>query len=166
MNLIFDIGYNKGEFADVCFRAHPQCRVVGVEANVSLTYGKSNTQNFILLNALVSSGANTHEDFYIEPNQSGISTASLHFMQNSRFTKGSKNLRPNSANWAVKTRVPTTTLDAMVSAYGPPDLIKIDVEGYEYEVIQGLSSKQKMICFEWHEEEYENLLKIVKKGAF
>ena len=28
-------------------------------------------------------------------------------------------------------------------------------------MLQGLSKKQKIICFEWHEEEYENLLKIV-----
>jgi FkbM family methyltransferase len=161
MNLIFDIGYNKGEFTDVCFQTYPSCRVVGVEANLSLTYGKSNTSNFILLNALASSGENSHEEFYIEPHQNGISTASRNFMENSRFTKGSKNLRPASANWSVVTRVPTITLDKMVEAYGTPDLIKIDVEGYEYEVLLGLTQKQKMLCFEWHEEEYENLLKIV-----
>ena len=41
-------------------------------------------------------------------------------------------------------------------------LIKIDVEGYEYEVLQGLSAKQKKICFEWHEEEEDTLYKIVE----
>ena len=60
------------------------------------------------------------------------------------------------------TKVRTITLDEMVEKYGTPDMIKIDVEGYEYEVLQGLSAKQKKICFEWHEEEEDTLYKIVE----
>jgi len=162
MNLIFDVGYNKGEFATECLRQHPDCKVVGVEANLNLIHGKDLPPQLILLHALASSGDNLEEEFYIEPNQNGISTASRRFMENSRFTKGSKNLPPKSANWELATKVHTITLDEMIVAYGNPDLIKIDVEGHEYEVLRGLSKKQHMICFEWHEEEYDTLLKIVE----
>ncbi len=162
MKLIFDIGYNKGEFAQECFRLYPDCKVVGVEANLSLIYNNQSTESMVLLHALASSGENQYEDFYIEPNQSGISTASTMFMKNSRFTKGSKNLNPNSARWSLKTKVKTLTIDDMVKTYGIPDLIKIDVEGYEYEVLRGLTQKQNKICFEWHEEEYDTLLKIIE----
>ena len=163
MNLIFDIGYNKGEFASKCFKKHPSCQVIGVDANLSLIYNKQQmTEQLVLIHALVASGEKEYEDFYIEPYQNGISTASLNFMENSRFTRGSKNLPPNSANWSIKTQVRTTTLDQLIEKYGAPELIKIDVEGYEYEVLKGLSQKQNKICFEWHEEEYDTLLNIIK----
>ena len=40
--------------------------------------------------------------------------------------------------------------------------MKIDVEGYEYEVLKGLTTKQQMISFEWHEEDAEGLLNCVE----
>jgi hypothetical protein len=50
----------------------------------------------------------------------------------------------------------------MIERYGMPDLIKIDVEGYEYNVLSGLTQKANDICFEWHEEESESLYKILQ----
>jgi len=161
MKLIFDIGYNKGEFTNVCFKEHKGVKVIGVEANPNLC-NKPNKDNFILLNNLASDKIGEEIDFFIEHAQNGISTASKEFMDNSRFTKGSKNLRPNSGRWAPPIKVKSTTVDKLVDEYGVPDLIKVDVEGYEYSVLKGLTNKVGHICFEWHEEEYHNLLKIVQ----
>jgi tRNA G46 methylase TrmB len=36
MNLIFDIGFNVGEFTQTCFNKYPNCNVVAVEANPTL----------------------------------------------------------------------------------------------------------------------------------
>mgnify|MGYP003151357011 CR=1 FL=1 len=161
-NLIFDIGYNKGEFAQECIRRFPNCKVIGVEANLSLVYGIPDTPNLKIINALVSSEDNKEVDFYIEPYQPGISTASKDFIENSRFTKGSKYLRPNSSNWMEPVKARTITLDMMIVEFGSPDYIKIDVEGYECEVLKGLTQKQKTICFEWREEAPEEVYKAVK----
>lgn len=162
MKLIFDIGYNKGDFAKKCIEKFPECKVIGVEANLGLTYGVSETKNLKILNALVSSKDNKEIAFYIEPYQSGISTASKDFIENSRFKKGSKSLKPNSSSWMEPILIKSITLDTMVAEFGTPDYIKIDVEGYEHEVIKGLSQKQNTICFEWHEEFYEDVYKIVE----
>ena len=48
--------------------------------------------------------------------------------------------------------VETDTLDSLVNAYGIPDYCKIDVEGYEAEVLRGLSKKIGIISFEFTSE--------------
>jgi FkbM family methyltransferase len=41
--------------------------------------------------------------------------------------------------WNDELEVPMRTLDELIREYGVPDFCKIDVEGYEFGVIQGLS---------------------------
>jgi FkbM family methyltransferase len=165
MNLIFDIGFNVGEFSQTCFNKYKDCNVIAVEANPNLCNSVSQhfftNYNFSLLNNLVSNKEDEEIDFYISHATTGVSTASTEFMNNSRFTQGSKNLPQNSVSWAPPVKVQSTTLDAMIERYGMPDLIKIDVEGYELNVLSGLTQKANDICFEWHEEEKDNLYKIL-----
>ena len=52
MNLIFDIGFNRGEFTQECFKQHKNVQVVGVEANPNLC-NVQNTDDFVLLNRLL-----------------------------------------------------------------------------------------------------------------
>jgi len=51
-----------------------------------------------------------------------------------------------------KITCPTITIDTLINKYGVPDLIKIDVEGGEYECIKSLTQKANVICFEWASE--------------
>jgi FkbM family methyltransferase len=166
MNLIFDIGFNVGEFTQTCFNKYPNCNVIAVEANPNLVNGVSphffTNYNFTLHNNLVSNIEGEEIDFYVSPYATGVSTASTEFMQNSRFTKGSKNVPKNSIKWNEPIKIQSITIDSMLERYGIPDLIKIDVEGYEYNVLSGLTQKVNDICFEWHEEESEQLYKILE----
>jgi len=45
-----------------------------------------------------------------------------------------------------------TTLDHLISVYGVPAFIKIDVEGYELQVLRGLSQPVPTLSFEYHPE--------------
>ena len=162
MTLIFDIGFNKGEFTDACIDKIPGCEIIGVEANKDLFYDAPKRENLTLLNRLVAATDNEEIEFFVEFGQTGISTASKDFMENSRFAKGSKYLRPKSGNWTKAGKVSSITLDTLIEQYGSPDVIKIDVEGYEHQVILGLSKKTGKICFECHEEESEKLNKIIE----
>ena len=51
--------------------------------------------------------------------------------------------------WHPGPAVHVTTLDSMIEKHGVPGFIKIDVEGFELEVLKGLSTPVSL-SFEWH----------------
>lgn len=51
--------------------------------------------------------------------------------------------------------VEVMTLDAAIDQYGKPDYLKIDVEGWEFEVLSGLSHSIPLVSFEYHLSERE-----------
>ena len=55
-------------------------------------------------------------------------------------------------HWERVERVPVTTLDALIERYGEPAFIKIDVEGFELEVLKGLSRPVRALSFEFTPE--------------
>lgn len=52
-------------------------------------------------------------------------------------------------SWDTAVTVPVTTLDALIARYGHPVFCKIDVEGYELEVLRGLSQPIPALSFEY-----------------
>ncbi len=62
-----------------------------------------------------------------------------------------------------KVRVPTTTLDALITKYGEPVFIKIDVEGHEESVIRGLSVPVRALNFEFHQDRLRMVLSATQR---
>jgi FkbM family methyltransferase len=73
-----------------------------------------------------------------------VSTASCAFAGAARDAPGWQTQR-----WTKSVPVPVTTLDALIGKYGVPFFVKIDVEGFEEEVLQGLTCAIKALSFEF-----------------
>lgn len=54
------------------------------------------------------------------------------------------------ADWAPEQWVPAITLDQMRAAFGDPAVVKVDTEGSEWEVLQGMHYRPPVLFFEFH----------------
>jgi FkbM family methyltransferase len=52
-------------------------------------------------------------------------------------------------NWDKKVEADVVTLDMLIAEYGQPHFIKIDTEGFELEVLKGLSTTVPYLSFEY-----------------
>lgn len=152
--LVFDIGANIGNTVD--YYNTSGYKVVAVEPNDDLV--KYLTQRFEnkdvnVVNKLISDNIGV-VDFYLS-NANTISTASTDWITKSRFT--------NDYTWYAPIKKESTTIDQLIEEYGVPDIIKIDVEGYEHVAIKGLTKNiDSLILFEWAEEEYSRTFEVVE----
>ena len=153
--LVFDIGSNIGNSIEYFLNFYDQ--IIGFEPNPAvfdlLSKRFKQYKNRVILDSRAISNS-IGKQLLMVSSMDTISTLSHDWVYNSRFTK--------DYTWEQTLEVETTTIDQIVDEYGVPDLIKIDVEGHEFEVFLGLSKKlpNTIICFEWTEENYSKLNKI------
>jgi FkbM family methyltransferase len=78
--------------------------------------------------------------------------------------------RFSTYNWDNSIDVKVDTLDNSISKFGIPKFIKIDVEGYEFEVLQGLTHPINYFSFEFTAEDIDATLccinHLVKLGPY
>jgi len=55
-------------------------------------------------------------------------------------------------NWTKSIKVPVTTLDKLIMYHGKPTFMKIDVEGFELNVLNGLHHRIEAVSFEFTPE--------------
>jgi len=73
--------------------------------------------------------------------------------------------RFDGADWSKSIEVEGTTLDALIEEFGVPQFCKIDVEGYEPEVLAGLSRPLPAASFEFAAEAVERAVTCVSRFA-
>jgi FkbM family methyltransferase len=155
MNLVFDVGSNVGTTVE--FFSQKANKVIGFEPNprlVEILRKRFNNRNVIIDSRGLSNEIG--EKKFRIANADTISTFSEDWVNNSRFTGG--------YSWNEGIIVDTTTLDSVIEQYGTPDYIKIDVEGYEFEVLTSLTKvlENTIISFEWAEEQKNKIEQTIK----
>lgn len=75
-----------------------------------------------------------------------------------------------AVRWNERVPVTVTTLDALIARYGLPAFCKIDVEGYELEVLNGLSQPIPALSFEYLPTHLDTardcITRLAKLGAY
>lgn len=140
-SLVFDIGANVGNRIDIFLELG--ARVVAVEPQQECVRAlrekfdtKINVENIGLSNA------EGELDLHIA-DESTISSFSEEFIAKTGADRFKRN------KWEKTIKVPVSTFDKLIEKYGPPDFSKIDVEGFELQVLEGLTQKVSALSFEY-----------------
>lgn len=139
--LVFDIGANIGNRIQLFLEL--EASVVAVEPQVNCI--EILTKKFGDKIHIEHTGLSASEgvlEFHIA-DESTISTFSKEFISKTGADRFKRN------NWNEPIVVPVTTIDRLIEKYGMPDFCKIDVEGFESEVLKGLSKKIPALSFEY-----------------
>lgn len=142
-SIVFDVGANSGskvyEFLEwgakvIAFEPQPECI-----SYLQNTYG-SNPNLTIVQKAI--SNVQGQQELSICTQVNTLSTMSTKW-HTGRF---------RNYAWDKKLVVDCITLDDAVATYGKPVFIKIDVEGFEYQVVKSLSQPVYALSFEYSSE--------------
>lgn len=152
-DLIFDVGANEGLKTDLFLRMG--ARVIAIEPD--------ETNQLILRERFVKlriapkpvvivgkavSDKNTGESMWIDGPGSAVNTLSHKWATTLKENKERHTYGHCGLDFVQRKAVETTTLEDLVAAYGCPLFIKIDVEGYELNVIRGLRRAVPYLSFE------------------
>lgn len=157
-DLVFDVGAHDGVYTEIFLKLG--LRIVAIEpqdacvSNLRAKFGRNKRVHIVVAGLAESEG----EREFMITHRSMMSSMSPEFIRQIRNRGG----KFSNMSWERTVTVPVTTCDKLIAQYGLPTFIKIDVEGYEYNVIQGLTQPVKGLSFEYTSELMQPALDCVR----
>jgi FkbM family methyltransferase len=148
-DLCFDVGAHSGHRTNIFLKLG--AKVVAVEPQkelfeyLKIKFGKKiNIENIGL-------GSSERKMTMYLSETSSLSTFSTEWLSKAQD-------RFADVKWDNKREIQISTLDNLIEKYGIPKFCKIDVEGFEFEVLKGLSKSISYISFEFMTPENSELI--------
>jgi FkbM family methyltransferase len=161
--LVIDIGAHKGEYISninknfdiskaYCFEPNPKVFKILKKNNLSnrnikfINYGASNNSGNILFNENIESSSSSINELNKESNYYKKKFFLLNFLNSNEVTK--------------KIQIQVVTLSEFIieNKINTIDLLKIDTEGYEFQVLQGLKDKINNIHLLHFEHHFDDMI--------
>jgi FkbM family methyltransferase len=153
-DLVYDVGANIGNRVESFLVL--KCNVIAVEPQQDCIDELRRKFGNLIQIAEVGLGESESEKTMYISNANTISSLS------EEWIKSVKESRFSQYEWNKKVQIKLTTLDLLIKKYGSPKFCKIDVEGYELEVLKGLTSPIPFISLEYTvPEQLSNLLNCI-----
>lgn len=155
-DLVFDVGANFGNRVEIFVKLG--AKVIAIEPQRKCAeYLRRKFKNRIYVENVGLGSSNEIKQLYVA-DSSVLSSFSTSYIAKVKDT------RHKTSIWVKSEPVQIVTLDELIHKHGEPIFIKIDVEGFELEVIGGLSKKSGIISFEYTVPEFkEDVFKCIQK---
>jgi FkbM family methyltransferase len=160
-DLCFDVGANLGSRIDVFLACG--ARVIAIEPQencmhyLRLKYGR-NPKVTLIRQGL--GDAERAVEMHVSSEDSATSS-----MVDDRIYRITSARHLSRERWDRTAVVDLTTIDRLIEYYGCPAFCKIDVEGFEYPVLKGLSTPIKALSFEYTPAYLESATNCVRRLA-
>ena len=124
--LVFDIGYNVGNFSRCILGIYPNAKIIGVDGHPTYKemFDRNPLPNVEYVHGVVSDVYKQDVSLFICDCNPGINSINPNWIEKIRHNHYFQQTKRE-----IKVR--STTLDKMISVYGVPDIIKLDIEGAE-----------------------------------